>query len=141
MAHQVLKDSNGYPKNIGLGPVFEEGSKRQGFHLDLTGSADESLAMPTTETLLMTLKKNKTKEDPAAALDTLIPRLHAEAGCSRSIAWGQTQEDLRTVHLFLGWTSREVRAVSSLRILNKSSTEASRRRGTRFLRRSYYQPI
>ncbi len=57
-------DAPGYPGTTGLAPVYA-GETKKVYHVELSESPDESLGMPTTEILSMSLKKNKTREDLA----------------------------------------------------------------------------
>jgi hypothetical protein len=106
--HLALMKREGYPGIIGLAPVFGEGDPKL-YHVDFIESPDTTLAQNATEVLTMTLKEGKTKEDLAAAVAVLGPKITAEEGCAKPLAWGETREEPgKTFFLFLGWESSKV---------------------------------
>ncbi|KAF9485818.1 hypothetical protein BDN70DRAFT_870708 [Pholiota conissans] len=103
--HQAVTQLDGYPGIIGLAPIFGEGDRKL-YHVDFNESPDAPIGMKVTEVLTMTLKEGKTKEELAEVLSVLAPKITAEEGCTKPLAWGETREEPgKTFFLLLGWES------------------------------------
>ncbi|KAF8950637.1 hypothetical protein BDZ97DRAFT_1933653 [Flammula alnicola] len=97
----------GYPQIVGFGPAFASAGERSSFHVDFIADPKAgALTAPTTEVMVMTLKEGKTKDDLAAVLAVLGPKITAAEGAYEPLAWGETREEPgKKFYLFLGWES------------------------------------
>ncbi|KAF8954299.1 hypothetical protein BDZ97DRAFT_489766 [Flammula alnicola] len=109
--HKAMTQRPGYPQIVGFGPAFASAGERSSFHVDFIADPKAgALTAPTTEVMVMTLKEGKTKDDLAAVLAVLGPKITAAEGAYEPLAWGETREEPgKKFYLFLGWESTKVR--------------------------------
>jgi hypothetical protein len=89
----------GYPEINGLAPIFGEGDKRSN-NVDFIEGPDAAIAQNRTEVVILTLKEGKTKEDLAAVIAVLAPKITAEEGCAKPLAWGRPVKSLERLSSF-----------------------------------------
>lgn len=102
-----------------IGAIFDV-SKIGMFHVAFTGEPYRAIEAPVLEIATFELHEGQNKDALEKLVDELakgIGREEAQAAGAVSAAWGPTVENDKSVVLFIGWTSVEVRRGLVLRVV------------------------